>query len=61
MPVLTIEGDKSIGGTLEMQAKLVASNVTSIVFTDTGDWLMEQRPTEAKAAAYKVLQQLMTF
>src|SRR6266487_3633660 len=40
IPVLTIEGDKAMGGALEAQAKLIATNVTSIVFTDTGHWLM---------------------
>ena len=47
MPVLTI--DKAMGGALETQAKIVANNVTSIILTDTGHWLMEQRPTETKA------------
>jgi pimeloyl-ACP methyl ester carboxylesterase len=46
MPVLTIEGDKAMGGALATQAKLVADNVTSITFPDTGHWLMEQRPSE---------------
>ena len=50
MPVLTIEGDKAMGGALEAQAKLVANNVRSIVLTGTGHWLMEQRPAEIKAA-----------
>ena len=50
MPVLTIEGDKAMGGALEIQAKLVADNVTSIKLADTGHWLMEQRPEEIKAA-----------
>src|SRR5881396_734816 len=31
MPVLTIEGDKAMGGALEVQAKLVANNVMSIL------------------------------
>src|SRR6266581_5661383 len=53
IPVLTIESDKAMGGALEAQAKLIATNVTSIVFTDTGHWLMEQRPTETKAALKK--------
>jgi pimeloyl-ACP methyl ester carboxylesterase len=53
MPVLTIEGDKAMGGALEVQAKLVADNVTSIKFDDTGHWLMEQRPEETKAALKK--------
>ena len=53
MPVLTIEGDKAMGGALEVQAKLVANNVMSILLPDTGHWLMEQRPTETKAALKK--------
>jgi pimeloyl-ACP methyl ester carboxylesterase len=53
MPVLTIEGDKAMGGALEIQAKLVAGNVTSIKLADTGHWLMEQRPAETKAALMK--------
>jgi pimeloyl-ACP methyl ester carboxylesterase len=53
MPVLTIEGDKAMGGALEIQAKLVADNVTSIKFADTGHWLMEQRPMETKAGLKK--------
>jgi pimeloyl-ACP methyl ester carboxylesterase len=55
MPVLTIEGDKAMGGALEMQAQIVANNVTSILFEDTGHWLMEQRPAETTAALKKFL------
>lgn len=57
MPVLTIEGDKAMGGALEIQAKLVATNVKSIVFQDTGHWLMEQRPAETKAELKKFFAQ----
>ena len=53
MPVLTIEGDKSMGGALETQAKIVASDVTSITLADTGHWLMERRPTETKVELRK--------
>lgn len=53
MPVLTIEGDKAMGGALAIQAKIVAENVTSITFEDTGHWLMEQRPAETKAELKK--------
>jgi pimeloyl-ACP methyl ester carboxylesterase len=53
MPVLTIEGDKAMGGALEIQARIVADNVTSVVWSDTGHWLMEQRPAETKAALRK--------
>jgi pimeloyl-ACP methyl ester carboxylesterase len=60
MPVLVIAGDKAMGDALEIQAKIVADNVTSInvtsmKFTDTGHWLMEERPAETKAAPMKFL------
>lgn len=55
MKVLTIEGDKAMGGALEVQAKIIASDVTSITFNDTGHWLMEQRPAETKAELKKFL------
>jgi len=61
MPVLTIEGDKAMGGALAIQAKLVADNVQSITFTDTGHWLMEQRPTETKAELKKFLSTKIIF
>jgi pimeloyl-ACP methyl ester carboxylesterase len=50
MPVLTIDGDKAMGGALAIQTNLVADNVTSLTFADTGHCLMEQRPAETKAA-----------
>ncbi len=53
MPILTIEGDKAMGGALETQSKIVANNVASIILTDTGHWLMEQRPAETKAERKK--------
>jgi pimeloyl-ACP methyl ester carboxylesterase len=53
MPVLVVAGDKSMGDALEIQAKLVADNVTAIKFADTGHWLMEERPVETKAALKK--------
>ena len=55
MPVLTVEGDKAMGDALEVQAKLVSDNVTSIKLADTGHWLMEERPAETKAALMKFL------
>ncbi len=55
MPILTIEGDKAMGGALEIQAKIVANNVTSVILADTGHWLMEQRPAETKAELKKFL------
>ena len=55
MPVLTIEGDKAMGGALAIQANLVAENVQSITLPDTGHWLMEQRPAEIKTELKKFL------
>ena len=55
MPVLTIEGDKAMGGALEIQAKDIASNVRSITLKDTGHWLMEQRPLEVKTELKRFL------
>ncbi|MEP7074517.1 MAG: alpha/beta hydrolase [Acidobacteriota bacterium] len=49
MPVLTIAGDGSMGTLLEGQAKLIATNVHSVIFADTGHWLTEERPAETKA------------
>ena len=51
MPVLTIEGDKAMGGALGIQAKIVASNVSSIILKDTGTGLWktaEELKTELK-------------
>jgi pimeloyl-ACP methyl ester carboxylesterase len=53
MPVLVIAGDKAMGDAIEIQAKIVADNVTAIKFADTGHWLMEERPAETKAALKK--------
>ena len=53
MPVLTIEGDKAMGGALAIQSKLVADNVVSITLQDTGHWLMEQRPAKTIAELSK--------
>jgi pimeloyl-ACP methyl ester carboxylesterase len=53
MPVLTIEGDKAMGGALKIQANIIANNVTSVTLADTGHWLMEQRPAETQAELKK--------
>jgi len=50
IPVLTIECDKSMGGALQTQVKIVATNVTSVMLSDTVHWLVEQRPAETKTA-----------
>ncbi|MEO5860174.1 MAG: alpha/beta hydrolase [Pyrinomonadaceae bacterium] len=55
MPVLTVAGDGSMGPILEGQAKMVATNVTSIIFAKTGHWLTEERPAETISALKKFL------
>lgn len=50
MPVLVITGDKSMGDVLEIQARMVAGNVSAIKLPATGHWLMEERPEETEAA-----------
>lgn len=56
MPVLTIAGDGSMGAVLEGQAKMVATDVRSIVFANTGHWLTEERPAETKAELKRFFQ-----
>lgn len=53
MPVLVIAGDKSMGDMLEVQAKVVADNVTAVKMNDTGHWVVEERPAETEAALKK--------
>lgn len=53
MPVLTIAGDKSMGNILKEQAKDVAVDVDSIILTNTGHWLIDERPAEVKSALKK--------
>lgn len=53
MPVLTIAGDGSMGPLLEGQAKMVATDVRSVIFANTGHWLTEERPAETKSELKK--------
>src|SRR2546429_7999815 len=46
MPVLAIGGAKANGELLAQQMKLVASDVTVVVLSDTGHWVLEERPKE---------------
>jgi pimeloyl-ACP methyl ester carboxylesterase len=50
MPVLSIEGEKSGGGVLATQAKIVATDVKTVMLPGTGHWLMEERPHETMDA-----------
>jgi pimeloyl-ACP methyl ester carboxylesterase/quercetin dioxygenase-like cupin family protein len=55
MPLLTIGGDKANGEVLRMQAKLVASNASSVILPNTGHWLMEESPRETTDALMRFL------
>lgn len=55
MPVLTIGGEKSLGGPLGEQAKLVATTVTVVVIKDAGHWVLEEQPKETTAALQNFL------
>lgn len=44
MPVLAIRGDKSFGTTMATVMEFAASDVTPLVITDSGHWLMEEQP-----------------
>jgi pimeloyl-ACP methyl ester carboxylesterase len=55
MPVLSIGGEKANGAALAEQAKLVGTDVTTVVLKDAGHWLMEERPKETMDALMKFL------
>jgi pimeloyl-ACP methyl ester carboxylesterase len=55
MPVLSIGGDKSLGGPLGEQMKLVATDVKVVVLKDAGHWIMEERPKETMDALVNFL------
>ncbi len=56
MPVLSIGGEKANGTPLAAQAKLVASDATTIVLKNTGHWIMEENQDETIAALVAFLQ-----
>ena len=55
MPVLTIGGEKADGQALGEQARLVASDATSVVLKNTGHWILEENPKETTEALQKFL------
>jgi len=55
MPVLSIGGDKSLGNELGAQMKLVADSVTVIVLSNTGHWILEEKPKETTDALVNFL------
>jgi pimeloyl-ACP methyl ester carboxylesterase len=48
-------GEKANGAALAAQMKLVATDVTVVIFRDTGRWLMEERPAETADALTRFL------
>jgi pimeloyl-ACP methyl ester carboxylesterase len=55
MPVLAIAGEKASASTLFPQMKVVATDVSVVGLTDTGHWVMEERPKETMDALLKFL------
>jgi pimeloyl-ACP methyl ester carboxylesterase len=48
-------GGKANGDALGKQAKLVATNVETLVLPNTGHWVMEERPRETTDALMSFL------
>lgn len=55
MPVLSLGGEKSLGGPLAEQAKIVANNVTVVVVKDAGHWILEEKQKETMDALLSFL------
>src|SRR5258707_11211276 len=55
IPVLSIGGEKSLGNALARHMKFVATNVTVVVLTGTGHWILEENPKATTDALMKVL------
>ncbi|HEY2569380.1 MAG TPA: alpha/beta hydrolase [Candidatus Udaeobacter sp.] len=55
MPVLSVGGEKSSGKELGEQVKLVADNPSVIVLSNTGHWILEEKPEETTDALVNFL------
>ena len=55
IPLLVIAGEKSNGNLSRQQVKLVASDVSIVVFKDTGHWVMEEHSRETTDALMKFI------
>jgi len=53
MPVFAFGGDHSFGMQMAEIMRLVASNVSAGVITDSGHWVMEEQPQQTTAAIVK--------
>src|SRR5215471_13388567 len=56
MPVFTFGGDHSFGMKMAEIMRLVASDVTAGIITDSGHWVMEEQPRQTTAAIVKAIQ-----
>jgi pimeloyl-ACP methyl ester carboxylesterase len=50
MPVLALAGDHSLGEMVQTTMKLVADDVQSAIFADTGHWIAEEAPDRMLSA-----------
>jgi pimeloyl-ACP methyl ester carboxylesterase len=50
MPVLAVGADKSFGTAMADDLRFVATDVTSLVISNSGHWLMEEQPEATMAA-----------
>lgn len=55
MPVLAIGGEKANGEVLGNQMKIVATDATMVVLSNTGHWVLEENPKETTDALMKFL------
>ena len=55
MPVLALGGDHSFGTQMAEIMRLVATDVTPGVITDSGHWVMEEQPEQTAAAIVKFI------
>lgn len=55
MPVMAIGASNSLGATIPNQVKEYATNVTPVIFPDSGHWIYEEHPAESTALLLKFL------
>ena len=61
MPVLAIGAEKSFGAAMADDLRFVATDVTSVVISDSGHWLMEEQPVATIAANSRIPRQEATM
>jgi pimeloyl-ACP methyl ester carboxylesterase len=55
MPVMAIGASNSLGESVSDQVQKYATNVTSVIFPDSGHWIYEEHPAESAALLLKFL------